>query len=71
MNLKQENKQLKETVKAYESYYGNHLISLCLLCGNPINSKNKISIINKKEFTSKTIGHYHPKCWKNVRIIKC
>ncbi len=66
MNLKDENKKLKETIKSYESYYGNHLALLCLLCTKPIDTKNKISVINKKEFTSKTIGHFHPKCWEKI-----
>jgi len=63
MNLRKENEELKARIKAYESYYGKRLASLCLLCGCPINSQNKISIIHHKDYESHTIGHYHPKCW--------
>ena len=67
MNLTKENKELKEKIKAYESYYGNRLVSLCLLCDLPMNSQNKVSVNRIKNYQSRLVGHYHPKCWRKIK----
>ncbi|GAH03833.1 unnamed protein product, partial [marine sediment metagenome] len=59
---------LRKVIKAYESYYGNRLVSLCLLCGLPMKTQDRVSIIHRKDFTSKTIGHFHVKCWEKIKL---
>lgn len=60
-------KELLEKLKAYEDYYGNRLVNLCLFCNTPLESWDRVSMIRKlKNYTTRTVGHYHVKCWRKV-----
>lgn len=66
VNLKEENRILKEKLKAYQDYYGNQIINLCLRCNVPLEPEDKVTVIYKRNGCSKTQGHLHKKCWDKI-----